>query len=313
MIAFWYYLEMTYDQLAAFLAVVTTGTFGGAAGALHKSQPAVSKLVKNLEEALGVLLLDRSSYRPTLTDAGQLFFERAIAVVEDTDALAAFGRALGGATEAIIRIVLEAVTPLPPVLAALADVKAQYPAVRYELRTERMGGALEALEDGSADLVIAHRHAGRAVPARSTDARSFWTVRILAVVAADHPLAALRGPIPPGVLREHPQVVLRESGRGPLDTNVNILEGGLRWTVTDVQAKRDIIGASMGWGGLPEHLVADDLTAGRLVALEVPAFDVETIELRLLRRRTRSTGPVSRALWAALVRQAGGPTTAPPV
>src|SRR5258707_10836877 len=61
---------MTYDQLVAFLAVAGEGTFTAASAALHKSQPAVSKLVRNLEDELGVQLFDRQQYRATLTDAG---------------------------------------------------------------------------------------------------------------------------------------------------------------------------------------------------------------------------------------------------
>ena len=44
---------VTYDQLAAFLAVAAEGAFTAASAALHKSQPAVSKLVRNLEQELG--------------------------------------------------------------------------------------------------------------------------------------------------------------------------------------------------------------------------------------------------------------------
>src|SRR6266478_6320066 len=68
---------MTYDQLVAFLGVAGEGTFTAASAALHKSQPAVSKLVRNLEDELGVQLFDREQYRAPLPDAGRLFPERA--------------------------------------------------------------------------------------------------------------------------------------------------------------------------------------------------------------------------------------------
>ena len=66
---------VTYDQLVAFLAVADEGGFGAASATLHKSQPAVSKLVRNLEDELGVALFDRGQYRATLSDAGRLFRE----------------------------------------------------------------------------------------------------------------------------------------------------------------------------------------------------------------------------------------------
>src|SRR5262249_34647541 len=82
---------MTHDQLIAFLALAREGGSGAAAETLHKWQPAVSKLVRNLEAELGVTLFDRSQYRAPLPDAGRLFLERAPAVIEHTEALRPFG------------------------------------------------------------------------------------------------------------------------------------------------------------------------------------------------------------------------------
>ena len=77
----------------------------------------------------------------------------------------------------------------------------------------------------------------------------------------------------------------------------------MRWSVTDVTAKRDGILAGMGWGGLPEHVVADALASRILVHLEVPEFEVRTMELFAMRRRDRPHGVVAQALWEALARR----------
>lgn len=290
---------MTLDQLVAFHAVATRGGFSAASSHLHKSQPAISKLVQNLEAELGVALFDRASYRAALTDAGKLFLERTESVLKNADALRRFGLALGGAAEPVVRLVLEAVTPLPEVLGALREVKTRFSWVRYELRTERLSGALEALRDRSADLVITSMHG---LEASTMIAQPFCRVRIIPVVHRDHPLATLAGAVPGDALREHPQVVLRDSARGDLTQTLNVLEGGLRWTVTDVGAKLEIIEAGMGWGGLPEHVVADALRAGTLVALEVREFEVEAIELYAIRWRNEPMGAVTQALWTRLAR-----------
>jgi DNA-binding transcriptional LysR family regulator len=81
-----------------------------------------------------------------------------------------------------------------------------------------------------------------------------------------------------------------------------VLEGGVRWSVTDVTAKRDVIVAGMGWGGLPEHVAADPLASGVLVRLEVPECDVRAMDLFVMRRRDRPHGVVAQALWEALGR-----------
>jgi DNA-binding transcriptional LysR family regulator len=300
---------VTFEQLVAFHAVARRGGFSAAAQHLHKSQPAITKLVQNLEAALGVVLFDRAAYRATLTDAGRLFLERAEGLLADADALRRFGLALGGDAEPVVRLALEAITPLPCVLRALHEVRAVFPSVRFELRTERLSGALEALRETRADLVISN---GLGLDARSMLSRPFVGVRIIPVAHRDHPLAAIAGAIPAAELRRHAQVVLTDSTRGELTQTLNVLEGGLAWTVTDVAAKLEIIDAGLGWGGMPEHMIRSRLAAGTLVALEVREFEVGTIELFLVRRRDEPPGPVAQALWARLADIQGGGVTTPP-
>ena len=169
---------MTYDQLVAFTTVAAEGTFTGASEALHKSQPAVSKLIRNLEGELGVVLFDRTRYRATLTDAGRVFYERAAAVIESTHALRGFGLALGGKVEPIVRLAVEAVTPLDPIVKILRDVEARFPSVRFELHTERLAGAAEALRDGRADVVVATM---LGIDAAKVDATPFARIRIVSI------------------------------------------------------------------------------------------------------------------------------------
>lgn len=294
---------MTHEQLLAFLAVANTGTFTAASARLHKSQPAVSKLVRNLEAELDLLLFDRGAYRPVLTDDGRSFHERATAVVEGMESLRSFGMALGGAVESVVRLTVDAVAPLAPIMAVLAELQHEFPAVRMELNIERMSGAVDALREGATNLAIASTlHLDTTL----LEARPFCRVRIIPVVRADHALALAGRPSPAEQLRRHAQVVLRDSSRSVESPSLNVLSGGLRWTVTDVAAKREIIAAGMGWGGLPEHVVAEDLSAGRLVELDVREFDVATLEFDLLRRRDRVGGVVTRALWSRL-KAAGNP------
>ena len=94
--------------------------------------------------------------------------------------------------------------------------------------------------------------------------------------------------------------MLRDSAHGETGITLNVLAGGLRWNVTDVAAKKEIICAGMGWGGLPEHVVAPELAAGSLVALDVPEFEADSLDLFAVRRRDRPRGPVQQALWRGL-------------
>jgi len=298
---------VTHDQLAAFVAVASEGTFTLAARRLHKSQSAVSKLVRNLESELGIELFDRSEYRAAPSDAGHALLEHALAVLERVRELETLGRALAGTHEPVVRLAIDAITPLDRVLAVLRSAGKKYPAARLELSTEHMGGAVEALEEGRVDLAIT----SRANPdPRRVEAEPFGAVAILAVAHHEHPLAQVRGPVPVSLLRTHAQIVLSDSARRTFSPSINVLDGGVRWNVSDLGAKRQIIAAGMGWGGLPRHLIESDLKRGTLVELAVREFHADSIALFLVRRRDRDAGVVARALWSGLLDVAREPEPA---
>ena len=295
---------VTYDQLVAFLAVATEGTFTEASATLHKSQPAVSKLVRNLEDELGLVLFDRGQYRATLTDVGRRFYERAASVIEGTESLKGFAKELAGKIEPIVRLAVEVVAPLGPIVTILSAAQTRYPSVRIELSTEILTGAAHALNAERADLVVASMIG---MDSAKVEAARFRRVRILPVARFDHPLATCGTPIPPALLRAHAQIVLRDAARGHAAPSLNVLAGGLRWSVTDVAAKREVIRAGMGWGGLPEHFVADDLASGELVALDVPEFEADAMQLFAIRRRDRPHGVVASVVWEALKADGAAP------
>src|SRR3989442_9637902 len=202
---------MTYDQLVAFTSVAAEGTLTGSSNALDKSQPAVSKPIRNLEGELGVVLFDRTRYRATLTDAGSVFYERAAAVVESTHALRGFGFALGGKVEAIVRLAVEAVTPLDPIVKILRAAEARFPSVRVELHTERLAGAAEALHERRADVVVATM---LGIDAAKVDAVPFGRVRLVAGARPDPPPPAPPPPPPPPPSPPHPPHLPPDSAQG---------------------------------------------------------------------------------------------------
>ena len=79
------------------------------------------------------------------------------------------------------------------------------------------------------------------------------------------------------------------------------MPGGLRWTVTDFAAKKAILLAKMGWGGLPEHLIHEELSNGELVALNVDGYPPRHSQLYKIRRRDRAAGVVAQSIWEELV------------
>ena len=82
---------MDLNRVATFLHVVEAGTFTAAATRLHLPTSSVSRSIAKLEQDLGIVLLERTTRRVSLTDAGRAFHERAreaIAGLDEATALA---------------------------------------------------------------------------------------------------------------------------------------------------------------------------------------------------------------------------------
>ena len=78
---------MKISDIDAFAAVVRCQTLSQAAAELGMTQPAITRRVQNLEEALGVTLLDRNTKPPRPTDIGRQVFEQCRAILREVDAL----------------------------------------------------------------------------------------------------------------------------------------------------------------------------------------------------------------------------------
>ncbi|PIC64175.1 LysR family transcriptional regulator [Sporosarcina sp. P13] len=78
---------MEIKQLLYFVMVVQQSSFSEAAKKLHLSQPSLSKAIKNLETEVGFRLLERTTKKIQLTDSGNVIYERALHILNETDIL----------------------------------------------------------------------------------------------------------------------------------------------------------------------------------------------------------------------------------
>jgi DNA-binding transcriptional LysR family regulator len=169
--------------------------------------------------------------------------------------------------------------------------------VQFEFTTEILGGAVEAIEEDRVDLAVAVSDDWGPL---AFETAAFEEIAIAAFVHHQHPLAEVRGTVPERVLLSYPQVVLSDSGQRRYGPNINVREGGIRWGVGDLNAKKEIILAGMGWGGLPIRLVEREVKRKQLVKIKVAHFQTHSVSLQLVRRRDQVHGPVAQTLWTAL-------------
>jgi DNA-binding transcriptional LysR family regulator len=144
---------MELAQLEAFVAVVREGSFSKAAQVLYRTQPAVSQIIRRLEDEIGQPLFDRSSRRGVLTDAGQVLLSHAERLINfKGQALSALEdvRHLRGGQLVIATNELTCLYLLP----LLHEYRRLYPAVRLSVRRGLASRIPAEVRDYAADLGV---------------------------------------------------------------------------------------------------------------------------------------------------------------
>ena len=290
---------MTYEQLVVLHAIVTEGTFRGAAERLNKSQSAVSHMLKKLETEVEIILLSREEYRPTLTPEGKVFYRQATRVMQQMKELSIVAKNLNAKQEPEVFLAVTATFLLKPVLEIIGTIRDQYPATHIRLSRERMGGPIERLLRNDADIIIATMDG---VPVEQVEALSFAQVTIVPVAHPDFEPARSSHMKTISEMQSYTQVVVADSGSGEFAQSRDLLPGGLRWTVSDFAAKKEILLANLGWGGIPTHMIDSELARGELVALNVEGYQKRQSHLFQMRKRDKDVGIVAQSIWEQLRR-----------
>lgn len=245
----------------AFVRVVDTGSFTGASRQLRVGQPAVSKIIAQLEEHVGVKLLLRTTQGLKPTEAGENFYEHAKRAVEEADEAVSKARGIGAALTGRLRISGAVTFSRLHIVPRLPRFMALHPALDVEL----------FLDDGNVDLV----EAGIDVALRMGDLQnSSLTARKIGqgrriVVAAPSYFDAKGEPQTPADLIDHEAVIYDQRGGGTLwsftrgaSENIVTIKGRMRSNAAE--AVREAVLAGMGLAVASEWMFGRELAAGRV-------------------------------------------------
>ena len=266
------------DRLAAmqtFVKVIDTGSFSAAARQLRVGQPAVSKMVAQLEERLGVTLLLRTSRSFSATEAGRIFYERAKLAIADADDAELAARGANAGLVGRLRVSAAVTFARLKIVPKLGRFLAQHPKLEIEL----------ILDDRDVDLVSE----GVDVALRMgvlTD--SALTARKIArirrrVVGTPAYFARAGVPLEPRDLKRHEAIIYTQRGGGAAWTFV---KGGVEESVslkgrirsTAAEAVREAVLADLGLAVASDGVLGIELKSGAvrevLADWRLPSIDI---------------------------------------
>lgn len=280
--------DPTLDQLRIFIAVAEHGSFAAAAKAQGRAISAISYGIAQLEAQLGLALFDREgSRRPVLTAAGEGLLAEARAIADAADSLLAKARSLHAGLEASIGLVIDVMVPGEVTARVLGEFRQMFPTCALTLNIEGLGAVGACLLDDEAQLAIGGPVIG---DHPALERQVVGEIELVPVAAPAHPLA--RAGVAPGESRQHLQLVLTD--RSPLTQGREFsVLSPLTWRLGDLGAKHSLLVEGLGWGNMPRAMVAGDLAAGRLVALDLPEKPGAQYRLSALWRRDCRLGPAA--------------------
>ncbi len=253
---------LTPEALAMLQTIASTGSFAAAARVLGMVPSALTYRVRQLEDALDVLLFDRSSRRALPTVAGRELLRESGRLLEDLEAVANRVKRVATGWEPQLTLAVDSIIAKATVMELVNSFFDLNPPTRIRLRDETLSGTLEALTSGEADLAL-----GVADLVQNTNihAKPLGDVRFVYAIAPHHPLAKAPEPLTDEVMREHRAVAVADTisrGRG---VTIGLLGGQDVFTVATMQDKLDAQLRGLGCGSLPECMAGPFIDTGRLV------------------------------------------------
>ncbi len=291
-------MHLTLRQLALFEAVARHGSISRAAEEVHLTQPAVSMQVKQLEEQVGLPLLERIGKHLHLTEAGHEVRSHAARIAAQvTDLETAIAR-LRGLEHGQLRLAVVA-TANYFISRLLARFSQSHPGVRISLQVGNSAQVLAALMENRADLIIT----GQPPDDEDVIAQHFMDNPLVVIAATTHPLAAATS-IPLERLGGE-ALVVRESGSGTREAvERHFAEHHVTYhtgcELSSNEAIKQAVQAGLGLGVVSAQTLELELATNRLAVLPVESFPILRHWYVVHRRHTR-LAPAADALRSRLL------------
>lgn len=294
-------LNLTLRQLRVFEAVARHLNFSRAAESLYLSQPAVSMQIKQLEQNIGLPLLEQVGKRLHLTDAGRelLKYSRSILQqVQEMDAL--FGEMKGLEHGQLNIAVVSTANYFMPQL--LAKFIRRHPKINVSLSVANRDSVVRQLDENVADLAIMGQ------PPEGTDmlSKAFMPNPMVVIAAPDHALAKLNKVQPRQLATE--TFLLREKGSGTRGVverffTSHKLPLPAHMEMDTNEAIKQSVSAHIGIGIISRDSIELELETGRLCVLDAVGFPIVR-NWHIVQRKNKRLSTAAQAFQRFLLEEA---------
>ena len=291
------------NDLLAFRAVATLSNFRKAAETVHISQPAFSRRIDKLEQALGVRLLDRTTRRVNLTAVGRDFARKVEQLLDDLDNTLLGIRGVAATRMGEVTIACVPSTVYYFLSQVIRRYHEAYPKIRVRVFDASANEVLGAVARGEADFGL--NFMGAQEP--DIEFKPLLEDRFVAACRRDHPLARKRQ-VAWSELAQYDFIsIAKTSGNRLLLDQALASVAGRPQSIYEAQhvtTQLGLVEAGLGVAAVPSLAMPG---ADHPLLVSVPLTDpVVTRRVGLIRRKGRSLSPSAQQLYDFLAEMKSG-------
>lgn len=257
--------RLTLEALEVLDAIDRKGSFAAAAAALYRVPSAITYSVQKLEQDLGVSLFHKEGRRSVLSPAGRVLLEQGRELLLAAERLVETTRQVDSGWESCLNIAVDSILEPGRIYSLLEAFYQLRPGIEINLYEEVLGGSLESVLEGRADLALGVSESTASF--QGLRSAPIMQVQWLFAVAANHPLATHKGALVEADIRQYRAIVVRDSSRHMPPRTARVLDQQAALRVATMQQKIDAQLRGLGVGYLPAHRIQPQLQGGELLAM----------------------------------------------
>jgi DNA-binding transcriptional LysR family regulator len=272
------------DELAALVSVIKTGSYRAAAEELGRAQSSISYAIKNLEKDLQLEIFVKGTYRPKLTEQGELIYKKAQHLLKMQNELSDYATSLKSGLEASLSLEISPLYPEESLAEVLKSFKNRFPQTKVILSISNSRADLKSLEQDATKIIISTEEAEHC----HSDKKLLTNIEELPVSSPEYPAA---------------QEGLTEtyfSNLTELKLNQQTCHESNSWSLMSYQQIKTLILQNLGWGYLPASIAVNEIQSGSLV--KIPSLNSKQTALYLYHNKARCLGLAAEYLCGLFIK-----------
>lgn len=291
---------ITLEEARILESLAKQGSIAKVAQEFRKSNSSIVYVLDAIEEKTGLRVFDRTGYRTTLSEKGERLLEASRKMLACEAEFGALCQTLREGWEPELKVIVEGVVPLEPILRSVAILSRKKSPTRFHIRSGFLSEVERTFVESRADLMIS------VLPPQHEILESIALSEVPAVLVAhrNHPLAQTKTTASIEDLRAHALLTVR--GSDPrLNMSTAAIEPEATIELNDFHSKKLALVNGIGFGWMPRYLIESELRRGLLKTVRWSGPSTHRFRPYLYYRGERMLGKSGSLFIEALRREFG--------